>query len=506
MIEHRLPRWDLPREAARLDRAHPFAGRFTSVYLPGISAENLGSGGAGSIVANTHPETIIPAGPALRLSGTAANATFGRSFGPTPSYPLTMVIVCRQSNNTTSTIAALSAASAIGGSYYYIGGGSSTILTLGARNAFGTNLALHVTVPADANGNQAIGQDLVIVAQSLSASDHRICVNGSAIATATTNIGSMSAWDRLFFGQTSGITGLDVAAALFAHGGTALTDAQMRQLSSTPRRVWELFEPHVLRLPVGAAGGGATAPGVTHSASAQLLPGSASGQANATASGVTLAAGAALIAGAATGQISAAASGVTLSAAASLLPGSASGQANATASGATLNAAASLIAGAASGGNAGTAAGVTISAGAALVPGAATGQRNATAAGATIAAAAQIIAGAASGQTSGTAAGVTISAVAALIPGAASAANDGTAPSATLTAGASLIAGAASGQAGAAAPGATLTASMSIVAGGAYGPAAAVTPGFDAAMQAAPSFDAAIGADGRSMRLRRSAA
>lgn len=255
MIEHRLPRWDLPREAVRLDRAHPFAGRFTSVYLPGISSENLGSGGAGSIVANTHPKTIIPSGPALRLSGTAANVTFGRSFGPTPSYPLTMVIVCRQGASTNGAIAAIAASSAIGSSYWYVGGGSSSQISLGARNNFGSTLSMLATVPADANGNQAIGQDLVIVAQSLSASDHRLCVNGSAIVTATTNIGSMVAWDRLYLGQSSGTSNLDVAAALFAHGGAGLSDAQMRQLSSTPRRVWGLFDPIRLEMPDSYGGG-----------------------------------------------------------------------------------------------------------------------------------------------------------------------------------------------------------------------------------------------------------
>ena len=268
-----LSRTELPQDGARLNPAHPLAGRFVTAYLPGVSSDNLAFGGPGGIVGNAHSRSAIPAGPTLRLSGAGANATTNRSYGPTPSYPLTMVIVCRQSNNTTSTIAALAAASAISGSYFYVGGGSSTILTFGARNAFGTALSLNVTVPADANGNQAIGQDMVIVLQSLSASDHRICVNGSAIATATTNIGSMSAWDRLFFGQTSGTTGLDVAAVLFAHGGVGLTDAQMRQIASHPREVWELFEPQRLTIPgtSDASGVSLTVSDSTHAHTAENL-------------------------------------------------------------------------------------------------------------------------------------------------------------------------------------------------------------------------------------------
>lgn len=251
-----LSRTELPQDGARLNPAHPLAGRFVTAYLPGVSSDNLGFGGPGGITGHAHSRSAIPAGPALRFSGSGANATTSRSFGPTPSYPLTMVVVCRQGSNTNGAIAAIAASSAIGGSYWYIGGGSSSQISLSARNNFGSTIAMLAAVPVDANGNQAIGQDLVIVAQSLSASDHRLCVNGSAIVTATTNIGSMVAWDRLFLGQTSGTTSLDVAAVLFAHGGTALTDVQMRQLSSHPREVWEMFEPQRIWVPVAAAGGG----------------------------------------------------------------------------------------------------------------------------------------------------------------------------------------------------------------------------------------------------------
>lgn len=268
LVENLLTRTELPQDGARLNPAHPLAGRFVTAYLPGVSSDNLGFGGPGGIVGHAHSRSAIPAGPTLRLSGSGANATTDRSYGPTPSYPLTMVVVCRQGSSTNGVIVGIAASSAIGGSYWYIGGGSTSQVLLLARNNFGSTIALLATVPIDANGRQAVGQDLVIVAQSLSASDHRLCVNGSAIATTATNIGSLVAWDRLYFGQASGTTDLDVAAVLFAHGGRALTDAQMRQISRSPREVWGLFEPQLIWAPVAAGGGSSWSVNLSEPASA----------------------------------------------------------------------------------------------------------------------------------------------------------------------------------------------------------------------------------------------
>ncbi len=109
-----------------------------------------------------------------------------------------------------------------------------------------------------------------------------------------------------------------------------------------------------------------------------------------TASGVTVTAAASLVAGTASGQIAASASGATVVGAASLVAGSGTGQSAATAAGVTLAGAASLLAGSAAGQGTSVAPGVTISTTAALFPGSASGQFGATAAGVTLSAAVSV--------------------------------------------------------------------------------------------------------------------
>jgi hypothetical protein len=177
----------------------------------------------------------------------------------------------------------------------------------------------------------------------------------------------------------------------------------------------------------------------------------------ATANGVTVTATASLVAGTATGTATAAAS--TPTATASLVAGTATGAASAAA--ATPTATASLVAGAATG--AATAAASTPTATASLVAGTATGTAAAT--GATIAITASLIAGTASSGTNATASGSTVTATASLVAGTAT--GDASASGATVTTTASLVAGSASGEAAAngTANGATITLTASMVAG-----------------------------------------
>ncbi len=503
LIPHLLARTEQPQDGARIDAAHPLlAGRTVSAFLPAISAANLARG-PGILGSHVAPTVALPLSMlASSITATNLRLTSDRAFQPTPAYPLTMIWVGKQGSTVNTQLAGITSASGISGSYSYIGGGSSTIITYAARNNFGSALAMTATVP----GGSALGVEMVIVAQSLSASDHRLCVNGSAVATATTNIGAMVAWDRVFFGQASSANNQQSAALIVASGGVGLTDEQMQQLSRDPREVYALFEPQRIWVPVAsAAGGDGTASGATLTASASLVHGSASGEANATASGTTAAAAVSLIAGAASGQINATAPAATLTASASITAGSATGTISASASGATITAAASLVPGSASGASAGTASGVTLTAACSLVAGSASGASAGTAAGQTITAAASLITGSATGQVNATASGVVLTAAAVVVAGAASAANDATATGATLTVVASITAGSASGGTGvqdATAAGATMTATLQLVAGGAYGPSLASTPGFRA-VGPRPMFTARIGADGRTLPRRR---
>lgn len=230
----------------------------------------------------------------------------------------------------------------------------------------------------------------------------------------------------------------------------------------------------------------ATATGQTLTATASLVAGAAAGQVNATASGATVSAAASLIPGAATGESGGTAAGTTVTATASLIPGAAQGEQNATAAGQTLTASASLIAGAASGGSTGTAAGATVQASAALLPGAATGEQSATAAGATITATASLQAGTATAGQDATAGGALLSVGVAIIAGAASAANDATAAGVVIDASAQFLAGAANGQADATAAGVVISLQAALIAGGAFGPASSTTRGYTARLADRP--------------------
>lgn len=251
LIPYHRPRLTQPQDGVRFDAANPLAARFHTVYMPGISSANLGVGGVGSLAAHSAPDVVLPSATvAASIVVTNQQLTASRSYGPTPAYPITMIWVGQQGSNANTILANLAASGAISGSYWYVGGGSSTIVGMAARNAFGTALSLTATVP----GGSALGTELVIVAQSLSASDHRLCVNGSAVATSTTNIGSMVAWDRVAIGQPSSANNQSTALLAVASGGVGLTDEQMQQLSRDPRAVYALFEPQCIWVPVSAGG------------------------------------------------------------------------------------------------------------------------------------------------------------------------------------------------------------------------------------------------------------
>ena len=252
LIPHDLTRTEQPQDGARIDPSHPLAGRIVAAYLPAISASNLARG-PGVLGSHAAPTVALPQSMlATSITATNLRITSDRSFGPTPSYPLTMVWIGQQGSTANTQIAGITSAGGIGGSYYYIGGGSSTQLGFAARNNYGSALAMLLTVP----GGAALGVELVVVVQSLSANNHRASVNGSAVATDATNIGALVAWDRVFFGQSASANSQQTAAFIVASGGAGLSDEQMQQLSRDPRAVYALFEPLRTLVPVPVAGGG----------------------------------------------------------------------------------------------------------------------------------------------------------------------------------------------------------------------------------------------------------
>lgn len=280
LIPQLLPRTEQPQDGARIDPSHPLAGRIVAAYLPAISASNLARG-PGVLGSHAAPTVALPQSMlATSITATNLRITSDRSFGPTPSYPITMVWVGQQGGTTNTQIAGITSASGIGGSYCYIGGGSSTLVGYSARNNFGSAMGLLVAVP----GGSALGVEMVIVAQSLSATNHRISVNGSAVATDSTNIGALVAWDRVFFGQSASSNSQQTAAFIVASGGAGLSDEQMQQLSRSPSEVYALFEPQRIAVPVPAGAGSVAIISAAGSASAASIVGASAAAGAASAS------------------------------------------------------------------------------------------------------------------------------------------------------------------------------------------------------------------------------
>lgn len=281
---------------------------------------------------------------------------------------------------------------------------------------------------------------------------------GNKVLTATSN----AAWDAIDSGYIR--IGNDYTNAFDGHvymvgsSERIWKQNEVEEFLADPYRMIDGARQRSRQFVYLAAGGtDATANGVTLTATASLIAGSAT--AASTAAAVTLTATASIITGSATAASVAA--GVTLTATASLIPGSASGSSTGIANGVTLTATASLIAGTATA--ASTAAGTTLTATASIIAGSASGSAAGTANGVTLTGTATLIAGAATA--SSTATGQTLNITDSLIAGSASGASGGTAAGTTLTASSSMIPGAAT--AASSGPSTTWAATATIIAGGA---------------------------------------
>lgn len=250
LLPQSITRFEQPQGAVRLDPSHPIGGQLQALYMPGVSCDNLAAQGAGGQMGSSAAaQSALPKGARSRLM-TASNV--GMTSGPAfraATYPLTMIWAGRiNSTAGSTTLANLSAGSMPGATYWLLAGGSSTQLQLGARNNFNTPIALTVNVP----GGSALGIELVVVIQSLSATNHRIAVNGSAVASSSTNITALAVtYDRINLGSTSAANNIDQTLVGFS-STLALTDEQMRELTSSTENLWQMFEPQRIWLPMSS--------------------------------------------------------------------------------------------------------------------------------------------------------------------------------------------------------------------------------------------------------------
>ena len=245
-----IPRFEQPQDGARLDPTHPIGSRFFAAYMPGISNANLAvRGGPGALASSAAGFSSLPLGMRAR-SITALNGGIAGGATKGMAYPITMVWAGRINSTIGSTaLVSLNAASVPGATFFLLAGGSSTQVSLLVRNNFGTQASVLVNVP----GGSALGVELVVVAQVLSATSHKICVNGSSVVTVTTNVGALGvAYDRLTLSATNAANNVDHTFAGF-WSGDPLTDDQMVELSTgLTNSIWPMFEPQRFWVPVSS--------------------------------------------------------------------------------------------------------------------------------------------------------------------------------------------------------------------------------------------------------------
>lgn len=229
--------------APRLDTA--LGASLRSAFLPSLSNRDLLSG--------------VPINGSL---GTAVVGQFGRGQAFTgvltasemvmpgaSAYPFVLVWAGRLTAIVTSPAPIYVSINGGAGNAHYIIGGSSTQVVYTTRNNFGTVDQLAVTPP----GGSSINVDLLIIAQSLSATDHRIYCNGVMAASTVDSGVPVSAFDRI--GLCGTTTANDHHTYFAGFGRRGLMDSYARRATLTSTAFWgELFPPQQRRIWVPAAG------------------------------------------------------------------------------------------------------------------------------------------------------------------------------------------------------------------------------------------------------------
>jgi hypothetical protein len=209
--------------------------------LPGVSPISAGVKKARLTTQPFGLTTLSSQGSALNVTGSSL-AALTDVILPQPSYPIRLVWCGRITSTGIGPYAGL-AGTGLSGSGFYFSGGSSTSIGLALRNNFSSTAFPGQNVP----GGSSLNVDLVIVYQSTSATDHRVCVNGSAVAVDTTNITALAAWDKFFIGDSGGANSTQCTAFLYGSGGRNMSDAEMIALSQRIENVYALFAKPAVR-------------------------------------------------------------------------------------------------------------------------------------------------------------------------------------------------------------------------------------------------------------------
>ena len=241
-----------PQGSARIDAGTALSQYLSSVWVPGL--DTINQSGASAICldrkGNSHLVTATGGGrtraygpQGVFYADTGTGFVTGNLAKSITAFPLVFIVAGYFSNGSSGwTLAAINTSGGGGGSSRCdIILVSATEIDYNIRNNFGTI----ATVAGTGLSNVTSGAFFTCVAQSLSATDHRLYINGTQYTSAT-NMGAMTNpyVSMAIGGQATGgaVTANLAGGVLFAATGTiALPDKMALELSASPRMFWQMF-------------------------------------------------------------------------------------------------------------------------------------------------------------------------------------------------------------------------------------------------------------------------
>lgn len=285
-LNSRPPMLGVPTSTPVVRRDTLLGRALQNVVLPGVQVMDLGERVFASSGATSGTLKPGPTGPARNYTGTPAASQIVPVRGAS-AYPFVQVWVGRYNAVGSGPVGLAIGRAGGSGDVRQLAGGSSTFVQYQTRNNYSATSSAVVTVP----GGSAIGVDLVMIGQCLSATDHRLYCNGVQVNDTTNSGTPAGTFGQIYLCRSVGNNDHDTYLAAFG-AGVALPDAYALELSRSPARLFgELLQQprrRVWAITPAAGGGSSLTPGVA----ALTLSGPAPTLAQTTNSSLTPAAGA----------------------------------------------------------------------------------------------------------------------------------------------------------------------------------------------------------------------
>jgi hypothetical protein len=230
-----------PIAGVKLNSYSRLASKFEAAYLPGVSNQNLAAKPDSGSIVNSDRTTIpldLNHGLAWHHTTTNSTVTTNEFTNGITGYPFFLVWAGKMYGTGSSEfILRLTGPSHPGGTYAYIAGGSSIFVVFNIRNSYGSPLV--VTTNNITGGTFA--RPVIIVAQSASATSHKIVVSGApGIASISSDAGSIPmTYNKLVIGNPGGANAL--STSFMGAGKTLLSDDEILWMTEDISNLFSLF-------------------------------------------------------------------------------------------------------------------------------------------------------------------------------------------------------------------------------------------------------------------------